>query len=59
MYGSLAFRLDIPERGLWRKYHHFRTRKLWFHATAVDSWQANERGVECSCKDKRSLSIAN
>ena len=46
MYGSLAFRLDIPERGLWRNYHHFRTRKLWFHATAVDSWQANERGVD-------------
>ena len=46
MYGSLAFRLEIPERGLWRKYHHFRGRRLWFHATAVASWIATERGVE-------------
>ena len=46
MYGSLAFRLDIPERGLWRKYHHFRGRQLWFRATTVASWRAKERGVE-------------
>ena len=46
MYGSLAYRLDIPERGLWRKYHHFRGRQLWFRATAVASWRTQERGVE-------------
>ncbi len=46
MYGSLAFRLDIPERGLWRKYHHYSKRKLWFHATAAASWQETARGLE-------------
>lgn len=46
MYGSLAFRLEIPERGLWRKYHHFHGRQLWFHATSVSSWKATEHGVE-------------
>ena len=46
MYGSLAYHLDIPERGLWRKYHHFRRRRLWFHATSVASWRAAERGVD-------------
>ena len=50
MYGSLAFQLEIPERGLWRKYHHFRRRRLWFHAAAIDTWQADERGVEILAK---------
>lgn len=46
MYGSLAFQLEIPERRLWRRYHHFHRRRLWFHATEVESWQAIKRGVE-------------
>ncbi len=50
MYGSLAFRLHIPERGLWRKYHHFSRRQLWFHAKAIASWQANEGGIQIAAE---------
>ncbi len=46
LYGSLAFQLEIPARGLWRKYHHFKRQRLWFHATAVAAWQPCERGLE-------------
>ena len=62
MYGSLAYRLDIPERGLWRKYHHFRRRQLWFHATRLASWSLAEQGADLVAETndpfKRQLSLS-
>ena len=46
LYGSLAFRLDVPQRVLWRKYYHLSQAKLWFHATSIQSWEEHERGIE-------------